>query len=436
MKTSHTIINGDSRRMSLVEDSSVHLIITSPPYWQLKDYGTESQIGFHDSYESYINNLNLVWMECKRILHDGCRLCINIGDQFARSVYYGRYKVIPIRTEIIKFCESVGMDYMGAVIWQKQTTMNTTGGGVVMGSFPYPRNGILKIDYEFILLFKKQGDAPKPSLEQKQMSELSKEEWNSCFSSHWTFGGAKQDGHIAMFPEELPARLIKMFSFAGETVFDPFMGSGTTALAAKKLLRCSAGYEINPDFIPVYKAKLQINQPDMFGTEYIVGTDSSAVDAEEMIGRLPYVFSDPHRLNKKTDVKRQNYGSKIDKDSREREEYFTVKRIISPYLIELSSDLKIRLIGIKEKTALREEASRFLAEKLLGRKVFMKYDNQIQYDGNNHLMCYLYLKNRTFINAHLLKAGLAEVDNAWDFKYKNKFQSIHVTHTKAASVYC
>jgi len=110
--------------MNLLADRSVHLVVTSPPYWQLKDYGTENQIGFHESYESYINNLNLVWNECERVLHPGCRLCINIGDQFARSVYYGRYKVIPIRTEIIKFCETIGFDYMGAVIWQKVTTSN------------------------------------------------------------------------------------------------------------------------------------------------------------------------------------------------------------------------------------------------------------------------------------------------------------------------
>ena len=111
MKTWHKIIVGDSRQMKEVIDESVHLIITSPPYWQLKDYGDERQMGFHDSYEEYINNLNLVWNECHRILHKGCRLCINIGDQFARSVYYGRYKVIPIRTEMIKFCESAGFDH-------------------------------------------------------------------------------------------------------------------------------------------------------------------------------------------------------------------------------------------------------------------------------------------------------------------------------------
>jgi len=152
-KTSHKIITGDSRQMTEIEDKSVDLVITSPPYWQLKDYGTEDQIGYNDSYEKYINNLNLVWRESYRVLNNGCRLCVNIGDQFARAVYYGRYKVVPIRTEVIKFCEAIGFDYMGAVIWQKKTTTNTTGGASLMGSYPTPRNGILSIDYEFILLF-------------------------------------------------------------------------------------------------------------------------------------------------------------------------------------------------------------------------------------------------------------------------------------------
>src|SRR5437867_12682022 len=137
MKTSHRIIIGDSRRMGELHDESVQLVVTSPPYWQLKDYGEENQRGFLDSYESYINNMNVVWKECFRVLQKGCRLCINIGDQFARSVYYGRYEVIPIRTEITKFCEAIGMDYMGAIIWQKVTTTNTTGGATIMGSFPY-----------------------------------------------------------------------------------------------------------------------------------------------------------------------------------------------------------------------------------------------------------------------------------------------------------
>ena len=148
MKTNHKIIIGDSRNMAELKNNSVHLVITSPPYWQLKDYGSLDQIGFNDSYENYINNLNLVWKESFRVLNDGCRLCINIGDQFARAVYYGRYKIIPIRTEIIKFCETIGFDYIGSIIWQKTTTMNTTGGATIMGSYPYPRNGIIKLRSE------------------------------------------------------------------------------------------------------------------------------------------------------------------------------------------------------------------------------------------------------------------------------------------------
>ena len=424
MRTTHIHIKGDSRQMNLMQDQSVHLIITSPPYWQLKDYGTDNQIGFHDSYESYINNLNLVWAECYRILKDGCRLCINIGDQFARSVYYGRYKVIPIRTEIIKFCESIGMDYMGAIIWQKQTTMNTTGGGAVMGSFPYPRNGILKMDYEFILLFKKLGNAPKPTPEQKQLSILSKEEWNTYFSSHWTFGGARQDGHIAVFPEELPKRLIKMFSFVGETVFDPFLGSGTTALAARNLGRNSIGYEINPDFTDYYKQKLNTKQTDIEQTTYIFKEDLSNFNVEENINKLPYIFEDPHRLNKKIDVKKLRFGSVIDKNSdTQREEYYSVKEIINANTIILNNNLRIRLLGIKEKTDVHGAAIDFIREKVKGHKVFLKFD-MIKYDAENYLLCYLYLENRTFINAHLLKAGLAYVDDSIDFKYKSKFQSI------------
>lgn len=421
METTHRLIEGDSRNLSRIKDKSVHLIITSPPYWQLKDYGNDGQIGFHDSYESYINNLNAVWAECYRVLHDGCRLCINIGDQFARSVYYGRYKVIPIRTEIIRFCETLGMDYMGAVIWQKQTTMNTTGGGAVMGSFPYPRNGILKIDYEFILIFKKQGKAPVPTAEQKKLSEMTKEEWNTYFASHWNFGGAKQDGHIAVFPEELPRRLIKMFSFAGETVFDPFMGSGTTALAARNLQRNSIGYEINPDFKQYYEQKVVSSLFN--GVSYSFERDDMTFDAEKAMRSLPYLFRDPHKMDSKIDIKQLQFGSKIDKCRKEREEYFSVKTILSPNTVMLNNGLTIRLLGIKEKPSVNGDATKFLIEKTKGRKVFLRYD-AVKYDDNDMLLCYLYLDNKTFINAHMLKNGLAEVDYSFDFKYKNKFEKL------------
>jgi len=425
LKTHHKIINGDSRQMSELPDQSVHLVITSPPYWQLKDYGTDTQIGFHDSYQSYINNLNLVWKECYRVLHKGCRLCVNIGDQFARAVYYGRYKVIPIREEIIKFCENIGFDYMGAVIWQKVTTSNTTGGGVQMGSYPYPRNGILKLDYEFILLFKKLGDSPKPTKEQKELSKMTAEEWNTFFAGHWNFPGARQSGHIAMFPEELPRRLIKMFSFVGETVLDPFAGSGTTALAAKNTGRNSVGYEINPEFIPLIQEKLGIHQHDLNGTTYeFIKQQPIYTDFEKQIQQLPYIFKDPHILDKKIDIKKLQFGSKIDKNSaKKREELYNVKEIISPEKIRLSNDLTIKLLGIKEDPVIYDKAIAFLAEKTKGKRVFLKYDT-IKHDAENNMLCYLYLENKTFINAHLIKNGLVQVDTDIDFKYKEKFINI------------
>ena len=410
--------------MNLIADKSVNLVITSPPYWQLKDYGIRNQIGYHENYETYINNLNLVWKECYRVLDNGCRLCINIGDQFARAVYYGRYKVIPIRTEIIKFCESIGFDYMGAIIWQKKTTTNTTGGASLMGSFPTPRNGILSIDYEFILIFKKLGEPSKVSKEIKDISKITTEEWKEYFSGHWNFGGAKQDGHIAMFPEELPKRLIKMFAFKGETVLDPFMGSGTTALAARKLERNSVGYEINPEFIEIAKRKLNINQEDISETIYEFINDEININIEKEFENLPYRFVDFQNLDKKVDPKKLQFGSKIDKNSSKREEYYSVKEIISPKLVRLNNDLVVRLIGIKEKKTVNGAAIKFLYDKTRGQKVFMKFDNE-KYDDDNYLMCYLYLKNKTFLNVHLIKKGLAEPDLSSNFKYKEKFSNLY-----------
>lgn len=416
--TNHKIYFGDSRALNKIEDKSVQLIITSPPYWQLKDYGSNNQIGFNNSYEEYINNLNLVWMECERILSEGCRLCINIGDQFARSVYYGRYKVVPIRTEIIRFCETLKMDYMGAIIWQKATTMNASGGGAIMGSFPYPRNGILKIDYEFILIFKKLGNPPKPTLEQKENSIMTKEEWNQYFSSHWNFSGVKQSEHIAMFPEELPKRLIKMFSFSGETIFDPFLGSGTTTLAAKNLGRNSIGYEINKEFESIIKEKLNINQLslDEDTIEFLEDKENNNYSFD----KLPYIFEDAHKLDKKIDIKKNKFGSKIDNSKEKREDLFSVKEVISPNKILLNNGMEIKLLGIKEKDNFTLQAINYLKEKFNKRKIYLKYDLQ-KYDKNNNLMCYVYLDNKTFINNHLIRTGFVDVETNFDYSCKNKF---------------
>ncbi len=412
----HRIVFGDSRQMNRIADRSVQLIVTSPPYWQLKDYGNDNQIGYNDSYEEYINHLNLVWKESYRVLEDGCRLCINIGDQFARSVYYGRYKVIPIQSEIIKFCEAIGFDYMGDIIWQKKTTMNTTGGASLMGSYPTPRNGIVSIDYEHILIFKKLGTPKRPSKEIKEMSKITKEEWKTYFNGHWYFGGAKQDGHIAVFPEELPKRLIKMFAFVGDTVLDPFMGSGTTALAAKKLGRNSIGYEINESFLPFIKQKLPKEH-----IAFSIERDHTKQNFTEDISKLPYIFKDFHKFDKKIDPKKLQYGSKIDHNgSAQREEYFSVKEVITPELIRLNNDLIIRLIGVREKKEVNGKATDFLKLKTEKQKVFLKFD-ATKHDEENNIMAYVYLKNKTFLNAHLIKNGLVDVDTKTEYRHKNRF---------------
>ena len=289
-----------------------------------------------------------------------------------------------------------------------------------MGSFPHPRNGIVKLDFEYILLFKKQGNAPKPTQEQKKNAVMTNEEWNTYFNGHWYFNGAKQDKHLAMFPEELPARLIKMFSFTDETVLDPFMGSGTTTLVAKKLNRNSVGYEINPEFIPIIKEKIGGNDTFMqVETEFIKQSETK-IDFE----KLPYQFVDVHKLDKKIDVKKLQYGSKIDAESStKREELFSVKEIISPELLKLNNDLIVRLIGIKQNPQINGQATEYLKRKLHGKRVFLKFDEQ-KHDSQNRLLVYLYLENKTFINAHLLKEKLADMDNSLNFKYKTKFQAL------------
>lgn len=412
--------------MSELANESVHLVVTSPPYWQLKDYGNGSQIGFDHSYEDYINNLNLVWNECNRVLHKGCRLCINIGDQFARSVYYGRYKVIPIRTEIIKFCETIGFDYMGAVIWQKVTTCNTTGGATIMGSFPCPRNGILKIDYEFILIFKKQGVSPSVGAPIKEKSKMTIDEWNEYFAGHWNIPGEKQNGHLAMFPEEIPRRLIKMFSFVNDTILDPFLGSGTTSLAARNLERNSVGYEINAEYIPIINEKLGLKEKRFFDDEVrieLAQNREDEIDWKEEIKKLPYIFKDPVRFDKKIDPRKLQFGSKINNGSQNREKYCRVKEVLSPEELVVGDGLRVRLLGVKEKPEKHKEAIEFLRDKTDGQNVFMKFD-AVKHDDKNHLLCYLYLQNKTFINAHLVREGLVSIDTETDFKFKKKFMRL------------
>lgn len=291
-----------------------------------------------------------------------------------------------------------------------------------MGSFPYPRNGILKLDYEFILIFKKPGQAPKVNEKAKELSKMTTEEWNQYFTGHWTFAGERQDKHLAMFPEELPKRLIKMFSFVGDTVLDPFLGSGTTSLAAIHHQRNSIGYEINRDFREVIENKLGANHKNIFQdhTVEFMNQTFQPVDFRNTIEQLPYIFKDAVQFDKKIDPRKLHFGSKIDTHQQQREEYFRVSRVVSPSLLVLDNGLTIRLLGIAEKKEAREQAIAFLTDKTKGQRVFLKYDEK-KHDQNNHLLCYLYLSNKTFLNAHLIKHGLAEVDISIPCKFKSKF---------------
>ena len=224
-----------------------------------------------------------------------------------------------------------------------------------------------------------------------------------------------------MFPEELPKRLIKMFSFVGETVLDPFAGSGTTSLAAKHLGRNSIGYEINKEFAPVIREKLSVDQINICDDSQVIFTEDRE-GIKYTFEDLPYVFHDPHKMDKKIDVKKLQFGSKIDSQEQKREELFTVKSVLGADTIELNTGLIVKLLGIKPIPQFEMDAVKFLQEKFMKRKVFLKYDS-VKYDSDNNLLCYVYLDNKTFINNHLVRTGYVSVDTDTEYICKKKFLS-------------
>jgi site-specific DNA-methyltransferase (adenine-specific) len=247
LNTNHKIYFKDSQKMKEVADHSIHLVVTSPPYWSIKDYGNPMQIGYRDSITSYMRKLNKVWSECIRALVPGCRLCVNIGDQYLRADGKTLYQIVPLHAFLVNSIMNKHVDdilYLGSIIWKKIPTTKTSGGASVMGSYGYPRNGYVSYNYEYIAIFKKKGDAPKPTPELKSKSQIELYEWRKLFNGIWNFQGARQIGHIAIFPDELPRRLMRMFTYEGDTVLDPFLGSGTTTKVAWELGRNSIGYEI------------------------------------------------------------------------------------------------------------------------------------------------------------------------------------------------
>ena len=404
------VFRADSRAMPELSDGSVDLIVTSPPYWQIKDYGADGQIGWGQSLHEYLYDMGRVWGECARVLKPGRRLCVNIGDQFARAVVYGRYKVIPLHAEVIAQCETLGLDYMGAIIWQKRTTMQTTGGAVIMGSFPHPPNGVVELDYEYILLFKKPGETTRATPEQKAASALTKDEWKEYFAGHWTFGGARQVGHEAQFPDELPRRLIRMFSFVGETVLDPFMGSGTTAKVATQGGRNVVGYEINPDFIPLIREKLCAGaSPALIPEATVTITER---DGDTMHAPAPLLYR-PHVQDAQPvrDVKEFRFGA---------DATYKVASVVDPTTLRLDTDLIVSLLGVTVKPEDAGRVQEYFKRFLVGKQVLVKIEGTPP-DPATPLPVYLQLANKLFVNRKMIEAGLATADRTTPHRLLKKF---------------
>lgn len=412
MERQALIIIGDSRSMREIDNGSIDLVITSPPYWHIKDYGQPGQIGYGQSLHSYLKSLYMVWRECFRVLRPGSRLCINVGDQFARAIIYGRYKVIPIHAEIISQCEKIGFDFMGSIIWQKKTTMNTTGGANVMGSFPYPPNGIVELDYEYIHIFKKPGKAKQVSKEIKEISKLTKEEWKEYFAGHWTFKGAKQIDHEAMFPDELPRRLIKMFSFVGDNVLDPFLGSGTTAKMALELNRNAFGYEINKGFLDIIKEKLGMKGalPGLYSNIKIIERGVNKIFSRDTLEEVDYI---PSIKDEKPQIDPKLFNFKG-------ERLYKVVEIVDEQTLHLNTGLKVRLLGVK--VVKKAETIEYLENYILGKEIILKVDENQVVDGDT-ISGYVYLKNKIFINLYLIKSGLAVPDVSKYHRQMDKFVS-------------
>lgn len=258
-KTLHRLIQGDARDLSFIPDGSVHLIVTSPPYWILKRYREHpDQMGHIDDYERFIEELSKVWRHCYRILVPGGRLVCVVGDVCLARRKFGRHVVVPLHADTAVSCRRIGFDNLNPVIWYKITkaTYEVNNGTKFFGK-PYEPNAIIKNDIEFILMQRKPGGYRKPTLEQRELSKINEKDYNDWFQQIWNIPGASTKDHPAPFPFELAHRLVRMFSFCGDTVLDPFCGTGTTMLAAMKTNRNSIGVEIDPEYCQMALGRLQ-----------------------------------------------------------------------------------------------------------------------------------------------------------------------------------
>jgi modification methylase len=262
-KTTHTLKPGDARDLAWIDDESVDLIVTSPPYWNLKQYKEHraGQMGDIADYEEFLEELDKVWRECARVLVGGGRICCVVGDVCIPRRKGGRHYVMPLHADIQVRARSIGLDCLTPIIWHKIANGVTEAEGNGAGFYgkPYQPGAIVKNDIEYVLFMRKGGTYRSVSPIKKALSMLTKEEMQSWLRSIWTDvkGTSTRNGHPAPFPVEVADRLIRLFSFAGDTVFDPFLGTGTTSVAALLAGRNSIGNEIEPVYLEHAYERLQ-----------------------------------------------------------------------------------------------------------------------------------------------------------------------------------
>ena len=277
--TSHSIYRGDARDMSGLEPESVHLVLTSPPYWTLKEYrDSEGQLGHVENYDQFLQELDKVWKQCFQALVPGGRLICVVGDVcLSRRENGGRHTVVPLHSSIQEHCRALGFDNLAPIIWHKisNAAYEVEGGSTFLGK-PYEPNSVIKNDIEFILMERKPGGYRTPDISTKVLSVISAENHKKWFQQIWSgVTGASTKQHPAPYPLELAERLVRMFSFVGDTVLDPFMGTGTTTVASAKWGRNSIGFEIDRHYYKLAQKRISEETSSLFSTAVI---HSSRVD--------------------------------------------------------------------------------------------------------------------------------------------------------------